>query len=157
MSNLLGALALAVTDRVEASTQKVLGRSGETPSAIVLIGLEPGMSNDRLRQVLGITHAGAVRLVDRLVADGLVERRRGQDGRAVALHLTRRGFKRRDQMLSQRLEAIQPALDVLSAEEKEQFVALLHKVLAGLQGSELENATICRMCDARVCSDCPFP
>ena len=157
MSNLLGALALAVTDRIDAATQSVLGRSGETPSAIVVIGFEGGMSNDRLRQILGISHAGAVRLVDRLVSDGLVERRRGKDGRAVALHLTRSGFKRRDQMLSKRFEAIRPALEVLSIEEKEVFVELVQKILASLEGSEIENWTICRLCDTRACTDCPLP
>src|SRR4051794_41929024 len=48
-------------------------------------------SIDLLRQVLGLTPSGAVRLVDRLAADGLVRRTPGPDGRQVAVVLTARG------------------------------------------------------------------
>ncbi len=54
-------------------------------TAIVVIGYGLGPSNDQLRRILGLSNPGAVRLVNRLVADGLVERREGRDRRAVAL------------------------------------------------------------------------
>jgi DNA-binding MarR family transcriptional regulator len=50
------------------------------------------MSIDALRSGVGLSHPGAVRLVDRLAARGLVARRASaDDGRRVALHLTRAG------------------------------------------------------------------
>ena len=42
-----------------------------------------GPSIDVLRQVLGLTSSGTVRLVDRLEAEGSVTRRPGVDGRSV--------------------------------------------------------------------------
>jgi DNA-binding MarR family transcriptional regulator len=98
-SNLLGAVALAVADRIEEAARAVLNRAGETPAALVVIGYGLGPSNDQLRRILRLSHPGSVRLVDRLVADGLVVRREGRDKRAVALHLTRRGSKLREQLL----------------------------------------------------------
>jgi DNA-binding MarR family transcriptional regulator len=156
-ANLLGALALAVTDRMEAVARDNLGHSGETPAALVIIGYEPGLSNDRLRRVLRLSHPGTVRLVDRLVADGLVERRPGRDGRAVALHLTAAGRSRRGALLRGRLAAVGEALAVLDEAEQETFWHLLHKVLAAMPRDEVEPYTICRLCDARVCESCPLP
>ena len=84
IANLLGALSLAVMDRIEQSAREVIGRGGETPAALVVIGYGQGMTNDKLRRILGLSHSGTVRLVDRLVSDRLVERRPGKDGRRQA-------------------------------------------------------------------------
>jgi len=156
-ANLLGALALAVTDRIDAAAHYDLGHSGETPAALVTIGYKPGMSNDRLRRVLRLSHPGTVRLVHRLVADGLVERRPGRDGRAVALHLTAAGRSRRQTLLRGRMAALGETLGVLDEAEQETLWRLLHKVLAAMPCDEVEPYTICRLCDARVCESCPLP
>jgi hypothetical protein len=84
IANLLGALSLAVMDRIEQGAREVVGRGGETPAALVVIGYGQGMTNDTLRRILGLSHSGTVRLVDRLVSDQLVERRPGKDGREIA-------------------------------------------------------------------------
>src|SRR3569623_1664930 len=91
IANLLGALSLAVMDRIEQGARDVVGRGGETPAALVVIGYGQGMTNDQLRRILGLSHSGTVRLVDRLVSDQLVERRPAKDGREVALFLTATG------------------------------------------------------------------
>ena len=80
-ANLLGALGLAVADRIAEIALEVLDRAGETPAALVVIGYGLGPSNDQLRRILGLSHPGMVRLVDRLVADELVERQVGRDRR----------------------------------------------------------------------------
>jgi MarR family transcriptional repressor of emrRAB len=90
ITNLLGALSLAVMDRIEQGARDVIGHAGETPAALIVIGYGP-ITNDKLRRILGLSHSGTVRLVDRLVSDRLVERRPGKDGREVALHLTAKG------------------------------------------------------------------
>ena len=76
-ANLLGAVGLAVADRIENTTREILSHAGATHAALVVIGHGTGPSNDQLRRVLGLSHPGTVRLVDRLVADGLVERQLG--------------------------------------------------------------------------------
>lgn len=156
-ANLLGAVALAVTDRISKVANDVLHHSGETPAALIVIGYGMGPSNDLLRRILGLSHPGTVRLVDRLIADGLVERRPGQDKRAIALHLTPRGQEIRAQLLSGRLAAIRPLLDDLTDAEQTVFATLLGKILKATDASDLERCTLCRWCDARVCVDCPIP
>lgn len=156
-ANLLGAVGLAVADRIEGVAHDILSRAGETPAALVVIGYGLGPSNDQLRRILGLSHPGAVRLVDRLVADGLVERRSGRDRRAVALYLSERGLVLREELLKGRLAAIRPLLATLTHDEQETLALLLHKMLSSMETSEIERCTLCRLCDDRVCSDCPIP
>lgn len=157
VANLLGAVGLAVTDRIEGAARNVLGRAGETPAALVVIGYGMGPSNEQLRRILGLSHPGSVRLVDRLVADGLVERRKGRDKRAIALHLTERGTVLREELLRGRLAAVRPLLSPLAEAEQEVFAVLLGKMLSAMGTTNLERCMLCRLCDNRVCADCPIP
>lgn len=148
---------MAVADRIAAVALEVMNRAGETPAALIVIGYGLGPSNDQLRRILGLSHPGAVRLLDRLVADGLVERRPARDRRAVALFLTEQGHAVRETLLAERLAAIKPLLSPLSEAEEEALAALLSRLLASLPSSDLERCQLCRMCDDRVCTDCPIP
>ncbi len=156
-ANLLGVIGLAVAGRIEDTARDILSHAGETPAALVVIGHGTGPSNDQLRRVLGLSHPGTVRLVDRLVADGLVERRAGRDRRAIALYLSDRGRAVRQDLLKGRLAAIRPLLAPLSSPEEAQLAALLHKMLASMETTDTERRTLCRLCDDRICSDCPIP
>lgn len=156
-ANLLGAVGLAVADRIEEIALEVMNRAGETPAALIVIGYGLGPSNDQLRRILGLSHPGMVRLIDRLVSDGLVERRMGRDRRAVALFLTQRGREARETLLAGRLAAIMPLLSPLSEAEDERLGELLSQILTALPSSDLERCHLCRMCDDRVCQDCPIP
>lgn len=156
-ANMLGAVGLAVADRIEETAREIVKHSGETPAALVVIGYGLGPSNDQLRRVLDLSHPGTVRLVDRLAADGLVERRRGQDKRAVALHLTDKGHASRAALLRGRLASINHLLMPLSVNEQDELAALLHKVLSSIDASDLDRCRLCRLCDDRVCTDCPIP
>jgi|SRR5580658_5197666 MarR family transcriptional repressor of emrRAB len=157
IANMLGALSLAVMDRIEQGARDTTGRGGEIPAALVVIGYGPGMTNDKLRRILGRSHSGTVRLVDRLVSDRLVERRPGRDGREVALHLTAKGASTRKDLLASRISAVAAFLEVLSPSERKRLGELIHDVLARQDTSELNRFTICRMCDDRFCGNCPLP
>lgn len=156
-ANLLGTVGLAVADRIEDTARDILNHAGETPAALVVIGYGLGPSNDQLRRVLGLSHPGSVRLVDRLVADHLVERRRGHDNRAIALYLTDKGAALRETLLGGRLAAIKPLLMPLTETEQATLAALLHKMLSSIETTDLERCTLCRLCDNRVCTNCPIP
>jgi MarR family transcriptional regulator, negative regulator of the multidrug operon emrRAB len=156
-ANLLGVVGLAVADSIEETARGILSHSGETPAALVVIGYGLGPSNEQLRRILGLSHPGTVRLVDRLVGDGLAERRQARDRRAVALYLTDRGRDVREKLLKHRLVAIRPFLARLTEAEQESFAALLHKILYSMEPNDLERCTLCRLCDDRVCSNCPIP
>ena len=156
-TNLLGALAIAVTDRMTSGMKGVLKRSGESAAAIIVLGYAPGLSVEILRQVLDRSHPGTVRLIDRLESDGIVERRQASDGRAVALHLTRKGSRLREKLMVQRLDLLNAALDGLTANERLVLGDLLGKVLTNLPETEMAKHRICRLCSVRICERCPIP
>lgn len=156
-ANLLGVVGLAVADRIEGTTRDILKHSGETPAALVVIGYGLGPSNEQLRRILGLSHPGSVRLIDRLVADGLVERRDARDKRAIALYLTEKGTALREKLLNGRIAAIRPFLTRLTEAEQESLAALLHTMLSSMETTDLERCTLCRLCDDRVCTNCPIP
>lgn len=156
-ANLLGVVGLAVADRIGDAAHDVLRHGGETPAALVVIGYGCGPSNDQLRRILGLSHPGTVRLIDRLVADGLVERRQGRDKRAIALYLSERGMALREEVLKGRLAAVRPLLTPLTGVEQETLAALLHKLLSSMETTATERRTLCRLCDNRVCTNCPIP
>lgn len=156
-ANLLGAVGLAIADRIEDAAKETVKRAGETPAALVVIGYGLGPTNERLRHILGLSHPGAVRLVDRLVADGLVERQAGKDKRSIALYLTPGGVAARSALLKGRLAAITPVLEPLAETQLQALNDILEKMLSGLPESDLDRCRLCRLCDDTVCTNCPIP
>jgi DNA-binding MarR family transcriptional regulator len=148
-ANLLGAHALVVADRMREAAGM------ELSSAAVLNALETfadGASIDALRRILGLSHSGGVRIVRRLERQGLIARERDpDDGRAVRLHLTAAGRRATRRVLTARIDAIAPLVEVLPEAERASFERQLERLLAGVtQGREDANH-ICRLCAPDVC------
>jgi MarR family transcriptional regulator, negative regulator of the multidrug operon emrRAB len=148
--NLLGALALSLTDGLSAVVEAEAGH-GETPAALVTLGAEPGLSINTLRQALNLSHPGTVRLIDRLQSQGLVERRSGTDGRTLALFLTPAGQNKRQMILRQREQQLQRAIAPLTPAERQQLIPLLEKMLSATTTSDVRAWAICRLCKEEVC------
>ena len=91
LAQLLGVLSLAATDRFRVAVEGSLGRGGAHSGALVHLDAYPGESVQALARVLGVSQPAAVKIADRLAADGLLERRPGADRRTLALHLTAEG------------------------------------------------------------------
>jgi hypothetical protein len=73
-TNLLGAAVTALNDELEAATTSAAEHGAAFPAALVSVHWTPGLSIEQLRRVLGISHSGTVRLLDRLEREGAVER-----------------------------------------------------------------------------------
>lgn len=156
-ANLLGAAVLGLHDELRAAVKRRTGHAGEAPAAIVALGHQPGLSNDGLSRLLGLTHTGAVRLVDRLVADGLVERRAApRDKRGVALYLTKAGTQARRRILAEREGVMRPLVAALDASEQARLSELLGKLLQAVGRDDAHKLRICRLCDSKACPDCPI-
>ena len=155
-ANLLGALALALTDAMTAGVQKLAPEPGAAAAAIVLLRHDPGMPIERLRRALGLSHPGTVRLVDRLEQAGALERRESpHDGRAVALHLTPEGEQIVPALLATRRQALGDALAILTQDERATLGDLLEKTLRGLVRDVDHAYAVCRLCDDASCEPCP--
>src|SRR5215211_5202015 len=150
--NLLGALSLSVADRTSDAVGDAAGQS-ET-AAIALSALHHFLdapSVDLLRQVLGLTPSGTVRLVDRLEHAGYVTRHPGRDGRSVSLRLTASGRRAAERVSAARSEVLQDALSVLDPGEREAFDELVSRVLVGLIRGPRAVRWMCRLCDMSAC------
>jgi DNA-binding MarR family transcriptional regulator len=155
-ANLLGALALAMSDAVTDAAEGAAPEPGPAAAALMLVAHLPGMSIDALRSGVGLSHPGAVRLVDRLAARGLVARRvSAEDGRRVALHLTRAGEAMAATISARRLGAVAAALDALPEAERRAFIRTSETLLAAFVGGPEDALRVCRLCDEAVCTRCP--
>ena len=154
--NLLGALALAVADRLRQESEVAVGHSGAAAAALLTIAQYPGGTVEELRRAVGLSHAAAVRVVDRLADAGLVRRRPGGRGPALALMATPRGQSHARRILEIRRKVLADTLPSLSAAEGATITAILERALANLAEDPVFGGTICRLCDG-ACRDgaCP--
>jgi MarR family transcriptional repressor of emrRAB len=151
-ANILGAASLAITDALLDGIADADGHGPSEAAALVHLRLRPAENIDFLARVIGLSHPAAVRVVDRLVSEGLAERREGRDRRARSLVLTPTGRRAADRALAGRAEALEAALDPLSARERRELTALLEKLLDSLTEDRWGARHICRLCDYPVCS-----
>jgi DNA-binding MarR family transcriptional regulator len=151
-ANLLGALSLAVTGRMLEGGE-VTARLGPSaaPALVALSSWLDGGSIQQLRVVLDLTHSGAVRLVDRLESDGLVERRAGTDGRTVALGVTDRGAELAATVRAERAAAVEGVLAALGPDDRRVLEGVLEDLLGGVARGPAPPGRICRLCDAVAC------
>lgn len=157
LANLLGAAAVGVGDILTGVVEEVTGLAGGTPAAILCVGARPGQPIEVLRQALGLSHSGTVRLVDRLEERGWVERDASAPGRAVLLELTPAGRRLQDEILAARRRALESALEPLSKARRRALGDALETLLHALPDGRESAWRICRLCEHGVCRDgsCP--
>jgi DNA-binding MarR family transcriptional regulator len=124
-------------------------------SVVVGLVLAPGETVRFFVPILGLTQSGTVRLIDRLVDDGLVRRAPGRDGRTVALDLTAAGRRAAARVAQARAETIADALAGLDRDELAALERTLEKVLARFPVNRDDARHLCRLCDIDVCEGCP--
>jgi MarR family transcriptional regulator, negative regulator of the multidrug operon emrRAB len=149
-ANLLAATARLVEDAVEQGLLRELPFGASAPAALISIAHQPGLSIERLRRILGITHSGTVRLLDRLQADELVTRHK-TGGRDVQLTLTARGRRTLRKIETARLSAVQTLIDPLPPDARAQLDSLLSAVLAAQTHTDDDLHRICRLCSFAAC------
>ncbi|MFI2474640.1 MarR family winged helix-turn-helix transcriptional regulator [Nocardia xishanensis] len=169
-ANVLGALSLVIADRMNTAVEAVAALGPSAPAALAAMHeFLDGGSVTQLSSALGLTHSGTVRLVDRLAAEGLVERVGAQDGRAVSVVLTRRGRRTATRILQTREKSLTSALSALSPDEIDNLAAALDTMLTTVTLARAEERAartddrpqpwLCRLCDFAACGrsegNCP--
>ena len=159
-ANLLGALSLVITDRVEEAVEGAGVPSVSAAATLsALLHFLDLPSVDLLRQVLGLTSSGTVRLLDRLEEAGYVRRGPGGDGRSVSVSLTPTGRRTARRVAAARAGVLNRGLAVLSADERHVLEQLLAKILVGRVRAPVAVRWGCRLCDTRACGrergECP--
>lgn len=152
--NVLAAWAIALSDVVRTAVERSTGMAGSGPAALVAIVADPGLTIDELRRVLDLTHPGTVRLVDRLVEKGWVQRRRGI-GRTVLLGPTPSGTTAERQLAAAREQAVADLLTAMPDEDVHIVAGLVEPVLGTAINDIDAMRRLCRLCDRNVCTECP--
>ena len=151
-ANLLGALSLVIADRMADEMAEAGGRPESAAAALsALLHFLDRPTVDLLRQVLGLTSSGTVRLVDRMAESGYVQRGPGDDGRSTSVSLTAAGLAAAEAVTAARAGVLAGVLDALSPAERETLRRLMSKLLAGLIRGPGAVRWICRLCDTGVC------
>ncbi|WP_345229509.1 MarR family winged helix-turn-helix transcriptional regulator [[Roseibacterium] beibuensis] len=154
ISNLLSAAAnLADECMLDAA-----GLASPDTRVLLSIKAHPSATIRQISEIVGLSHSGAVRAVDRLQTRSFVERREGADRRNVSLHVTELGRETANAFLDQRTGAIQRQLEKLTAEEQQELAALLARMLQGVATDRPQAWRLCRDCDHDRCerSGCPI-
>jgi DNA-binding MarR family transcriptional regulator len=126
----------AVMMRKAAAAFDSLGLTPARATAAVYIGLHEGCDQAALGRALGINRASTMKVVNELVAVGLVARKEGRNRRTNALHLTKRG-----QGLVHDIEQMSAQTDaehfsVLTRQEQAELRRLLTKLHAAADTCE---------------------
>jgi DNA-binding MarR family transcriptional regulator len=151
-ANVLGALALTLSDQMTSAIATATGQSVSAAAALsALAEFLDAPTVDRLAQVLGLTHSGAVRLVDRLAQDGLVARGPGDDRRSRSITLTSAGREMAAQACDARAGVLERGLSELNDAERQTLDALMARVMTGVVNAKDGGAWICRLCDFDAC------
>jgi MarR family transcriptional regulator, negative regulator of the multidrug operon emrRAB len=149
VANVLGALALGVSDRLTATSDA---------SALVTL-LERGqLTIEWLRRIIGLSHSASVRLVDRLAAEQLVQRHAGPDRRSVSIQLTTRGRRIATGLRSERETQLIELIDPLTRDERATLSTIAEKLAMSLVTGCWEARFVCRLCDHGACASaggCP--
>jgi MarR family transcriptional regulator, negative regulator of the multidrug operon emrRAB len=158
LANLLGATGLAVTDELKESLAHTGTAVPTELAAVITVANYPGQPIEAMRRTLGLTHSGAVRLVDRLESSGLVSRAPTGHGRTVAVNLTRTGLDLAAQIRRERLTRLSDVVAVLDEQDQQALTSLLERILAELTDDRASARRICRLCDEPTCetnASCP--
>ena len=159
--NLVGALTTGLTDAINDAITAVTGLDAMASTALIaLLDFLPGGSVRRLSKAVGLTHSGAVRLVDRLVAAGLVARGTGDDARSRSITLTRTGRRLAHRARIARQARIARVIDGVPLEERAMLTGLCERWIGTITRQRLEQraadvapagGALCRMCDFDAC------
>ncbi len=156
-ANLLGALGHALADRLDAAGTDVVGHGATAPAALVSLHWYPGRPVRWLAARLRISKPGAVQLVNRLEAAGLVERGVERPAGVRPLHLTPAGERLASRVLARRAQVLADAVAPLSAAQVRSLATAAGAVLGGLSRDLLGSEHVCRLCDEAACPDARCP
>jgi DNA-binding MarR family transcriptional regulator len=153
-SNIIVAWIISAQDRLLKGIGEVELDAREL-AALTLVATHDGYPMDWLRERVGLTQSGTVRLVDRLTARKLL-RRGASSGRGVPLHLTGAGEQCLDRWRQARDAVVDNLLAGLTQNQRRDLVDAMAFALATENRVRREADATCRTCSWAECGqDCP--
>lgn len=157
MENLLGVLAVLITDEMNDQDAPPALAGATTRAMLNAVGQYPDSSIETLREAVDLSHPAAVRAVAGLVDAGFVQKKAGDDRRAVKLALTATGRREMQRMRSARDRMLKRIVGRLDDDERGTLESLLVKILWEETRSPAHAMQLCRFCDDGPClkAGCP--
>jgi DNA-binding MarR family transcriptional regulator len=148
--NVIGALVVALGDRIRDATEEASGMGGALPAALTALHeWAGGRTIETLAGGLRLSHSRTVRVVDRLEREGLATRAPDPtDGRGVLVHLTPAGRNAGQRVLAARAAALEWAV---GEAERGELAPIAERLLAHATTGRRSAGAICRLCDAHAC------
>lgn len=117
--------------------EATLGRYGTAPrylGLLAIIATEPGQPQSRLAEAVSLKRSSLVAIIDRLVEEGVVERRPdASDRRVNAVWLTGHGQRVFDELAAAAAAEEARITDGMSGEDRAQLIRLLGRVIENLR------------------------
>ncbi len=121
------------------------------------VGDNPNCSAGQLAQALQISPAAGTKLIDRLVAKGLVRKTNSPvDRRIVTLNLTTAGNDALQRVEQIGVKQLHQVLEGLSTEDREVFFTLLRSVVQAAAAHRGSSEGICLHCGGKDWCTCPL-
>lgn len=158
LGNRLGALANAISDRLQRELIPAIPVSNSQVSVLVILYSFPGVSIEDLSQALDLSHSNLVRTVEQTRQMGFLDKKPGKDNRSNSLYITPTGEELLTDFYRKRQEQMRAVLDVLSADEQHTLAMLVNKLLTKFPDGRENDGRICRYCAIDFCShaNCPL-
>ena len=158
LGNRLGALANAISDRLQRDLIPTQPIGNSQLSVLVMLHSFPGASIENISQALDLSHSNLVRVVEQLRQMNILEKKPGRDARSTALFITPAGETILTDFYRQRDAQMQAVLAVVSADEQQTLAKLVNKLLSSFPDGQTNDGRICRYCTIDACSraDCPM-
>ncbi|MBC8155988.1 MAG: winged helix-turn-helix transcriptional regulator [Bacteroidetes bacterium] len=158
LGNRLGALANAISDRLQRDLIPTQPVGNSQLSVLVVLHSFPGATVEDMSQALDLSHSNLVRVVEQLRQMALLEKKPGKDSRSNALFITPASEIILTDFYRQRDAQMQAVLTVLTSDEQQTLAALVNKLLTNFPNGHENDGRICRYCDIDFCTraDCPM-
>ncbi len=169
LANLLGAVAIGITDRMQDAARGTAGlENSDSTALIALLDFSPHGTIEALSRICGLTHSGAVRLVNRLATAGYVTRDPGRNARSVAVGLTAAGKTLAVRLRAARQQALADTMAGLTRQQRTELAGACEVLIGALRtyrlgrradGDPPSGGALCRLCDFGACQrprgNCP--
>ncbi len=151
-SQLLGAVATAVSDRITTAMTQATGLSEAGVTTLLWIGRAPGVRLSALPEALGTTPQAVGHLVARLVGRGLVLREEDPaDARAGKLRLSELGARIATLAIRARTHSTRALVDRLPKVLRPRLVRIAELLMEAVMPTSGPAYDICRLCDWTLC------
>jgi len=145
------AMTLHLHDRLSEAAKRETGHGLTDASALVLIWNNGPIPIQLFARTIGMSHPAAVQQIDRLCADGLLQRAVGEDRRRRLIGLTGKGRNHVRAFLRTRSAIGRNAMKGFNREDRRRLERLISQILSVSATDRNTVDHLCRCCDEHEC------